>query len=128
MLPTLVPCKRWKDAKKNLKPDDIVMMHYKGNLKDDYRLAKVVSVVKDKRDLVRTVKVVYRKRDRREPSEIYWKKPLIEETVAVQRLSLLQAAGEPVPSGDETDQLPLDAEERVARIRSSFAQLSSFDG
>ena len=47
VLPTLVPCKRWKDIKKNVKKGDIVMMHYSGNLKNDYRLARVLEVYPD---------------------------------------------------------------------------------
>ena len=101
------------------------MMHYPGNLTDDYRLAKVVDTYKDKKDLVRTVKVAYRKRDKREPAATYWKKPLTEEIVAIQRLSLLQAASEPVPSGTVKDDLPLDVERRCDLIR---ATLTSFQG
>ena len=77
VLPTLVPCKRWKNAQKNLKPDDIVMLqHYEGNLHDDYRIAKVVDTFKDKRGLVRTVRVAFRKRDRRETPRF-----ILEETI-----------------------------------------------
>ena len=125
VLPTLVPCRRWKNAKKNLKPGDIVMMHYDGNLNDDYRLARVVDVFKNKRGLVRTVRVNFRKKDKREPVETYWKKPLSEEIVAIQRLSLLQAAEEPLPTGSDLDQLPLDAAERVKLVRASLSQVSS---
>ena len=69
VLPTLVPCKRWKEIRKNLKTNDIVMMKYDGNMKDDYRLAKVCEVFKDKKGLVRTVRVSFRKRDKREPAQ-----------------------------------------------------------
>ena len=100
------------------------MMHYDGNLNDDYRLARVVDVFKDKRGLVRTVRVNFRKKDKREPVETYWKKPLSEEIVAIQRLSLLQASEEPEPTGSDLDQLPLDAAERVKFVRASLAQVS----
>ena len=106
VLPTLVPCKRWKEIGKNLKKDDIVMMKYAGNLQDDYRLARVMEVFPDKKGLVRTVRVGFRRRDKREKPEVYWKKPLQQETVAVQRLALLQAAEEPLPTGGVQDQLP----------------------
>ena len=106
VLPTLVPCRRWRDVRKNLDVNDIVMMHYDGNFADDYRLARVVSVYKDKRGLVRTAKVAFRRRDRREPAHIYWKKPLETEIVAVQRLSLLQAAGESAPLSISEDLQP----------------------
>ena len=48
----------------------------------------------------------YRKRDKREGPDVYWKKPLVEEKVAVQRLTLLQAVNEPLPSGSDHAQLP----------------------
>ena len=34
----------WKDIRGNLKEGDIVMMKYSGNVKDDYRLARVLAV------------------------------------------------------------------------------------
>ena len=77
---------------------------------------------KDKRGLVRTVRVAFRKRDKREPLDSYWKKPLSEEIVAIQRLSLLQAADEPAPSGNEKDHLPIDIEKRVVKIKASLVQ------
>ena len=123
VLPTLVPCKRWKSIKKNLKRDDIVMIYYSGNLCDDYRIGKVTKVFKDQKGLVRTVRVAFRRRDKREPSHIYWKKPLTEEIFAVQRLSLLQAANEPAPSGGIEDDLPLDIGKRVDLIKASLAKL-----
>merc|ERR1711983_657204 len=66
VLPTLVPCKRWKYIQKNVKVGDVVMMKYK-----------------------------------REASDVYWKKPLVEEKVAVQRLAMLQAVNEPLVAGSE---------------------------
>ena len=109
VLPTLVPCKRWKDTRKNLKPGDIVMMKYTGQIHDDYRLARVLEVFLDKKGLVRS-------KDKREKPDVYWKKSLSEEIVAVQRLALLQVVGEPLPTGGVQDQLPADAAVRVAMI------------
>ena len=79
-----------------MKIGDIVQMWYSGNIKDNYRLAKVVEVFPDRRNLVRTVRVAYRKRDKREPKEVYRSKPLIEEKVAVQRLQLIYSSDESV--------------------------------
>ena len=56
---------------------------------------------------VRTVKIGYRRRDKREGSDVYWKKPLVEEKVAVQRLAMLQAINEPLITEPEQ---PGDAE------------------
>ena len=94
MLPTLIPVKRWKEKKSNLEIGDVVMMLYPGNIKCDYRLAKVTGVHPDLKGLVRTVTVSYRKRDSREDVRVYKSKPLVEEKVSVQRLSLLVPASE----------------------------------
>ena len=59
----------------------------------------------DQKNLVRTGKVGYRKRDKRDKPEVYWKKPLTEQVVTVQRLAILQAAGEPLPTGGPEEQL-----------------------
>ena len=103
VLPTLVPCKRWKEIRKNLKQDDIVLMKYSGNIEDDYRRARVLEVYPDYKNLIRTAKVGFRKRDKREKPEDYWKKPLTEQIVPVQRLAILQSRGEPLPIGGEDD-------------------------
>ena len=92
VLPTLIPCRKWKIG-------DVAMMVYKGNMVDDYRLVRGVHVFPDEKGLIRTVKVAYRRKDRREKPEVYKSKPLAEEVVGVQRLALLQAAGEEPPSG-----------------------------
>ena len=89
VLPTLVPIRRWRMKKKNLKVGDVVMIEYPNVIKDDYRVGKVVKVHPDSSKLVRTVTVAYRKRDAREDSLVYKSKPLTEEKMAVQRLSLL---------------------------------------
>ena len=98
-MPTLIPCRKWKNQKRNLKLGDVVMMRYQGNLVNDYRLAMVTEVFPDERGIVRTVRVSYRKRDRREKPEVYRSKPLVTEIIGVQRLALLQAVGEEQPTG-----------------------------
>ena len=122
VLPTLVPCKRWKEVKKNVKVDDIVMMKYPGNMRDDYRLARVSETFPDEKGLVRTVKVSYRKRDKREPHDVYWKKAPISEIVPIQRLAIIQASGEPAPTGGVEDQLPphADADVHIYLIKASL--------
>ena len=101
VLPTLIPCRKWKDKSRNMQVGDIVMLEYKGNFVNDYRLAKVTKVLPDKRSIVRTVEISYRRRDKREKASDYKSKGLVTEEVAVQRLSLLQAVGEDRPSGIE---------------------------
>ena len=96
VLPTLIPVKRWKEKKNNLQVGDVVMMLYPGNIKSDYRLAKVTNVHPDPKGLVRTVTVSYRKRDSRENAKAYKSKSLVSEKVSVQRLSLLVRSCEQV--------------------------------
>ena len=98
VLPTLVPCKKWKDKQKNLEVGDVVFMYYPSSLLDDYRLARVVEVFPDKQGLVRTVRVCYRKKDKRDKTLPFKPKQLTEELVAVQRLSVLLPASEQIPS------------------------------
>ena len=123
VLPTLVPCKRWKDIKKNINVGDVVMMKYEGSIKNDYRLARVKETFPDHKGLVRTVKVMYRRRDKREPSDKYWRKLPVEEIVSIQRLALLQVASEPLPSGGAEDQLPGDAHDRLALVKAALSCL-----
>ena len=94
VLPTLLPFTKWKKEQKNLKPGDVVLMRYEGNVKDDYRLAMVEEVHPDKRGLVRTVTVKYRKKNKREPQQVCKSKNLNKEKVAVQRLHFLASTKE----------------------------------
>ena len=57
-------------------------------------MVKVVRTHPDKKNLVRAVTVAYRRRDKREPVDVYWKKPLVKEKVSFQRLSILLSAKE----------------------------------
>ena len=99
VLPTLVPCRKWRKKDRNLEVGDIVHMYYSGSIKDDYRLARVIETYPDKNQLVRTVKVSYRKRDKRENLLEYKSKQPIEEIVAVQRLYVLLPVSEQMVSG-----------------------------
>ena len=92
VLPTMLPCRRWKRVEKNLAVGDIVLMWYPGNFKDDYRIAVVKDVHPDQQGLVRTVTVGYRLKNKKEPRHVFRSKPLVEEKVAVQRLQLLHTA------------------------------------
>ena len=94
VLPSLMPISRWHKRAKNLQKGDVVMLYYSGNLKDEYRLAKVFDTHPDKKGLVRTVTIGYRKRNKTEKATPYKVKPLVMEKVAVQRLHLLVAADE----------------------------------
>ena len=94
VLPSLMPIRKWKRRARNLSVGDVVMMYYSGNLKDDYRLARVFEVHPDSNGVVRTVTIGYRPRNKKEKSEVYQIKPLTMEQVAVQRLCLLVPANE----------------------------------
>ena len=94
VLPTLVPIKRWRKVKKNLCKGDVVLIRYANPLKDEYRIGRVTETHPDKSGLVRSVTVAFRKRNIRESATEYKSKPLVEEIMAVQRLSLLVSASE----------------------------------
>ena len=94
VLPNLIPCKKWKKCHRNMRIGDIVMLTYKGNLVDDYRLARVTKSFPDSQGLICSVLISYRKKIRGEGAEEYRSKPLVSEKVGVQRLTLLYAAGE----------------------------------
>ena len=89
VLPTLIPTRRWRRAKKNLMVGDIVMIESSNVFKDEYRLGRVCEVHPDGAGLVRTVTVEYRKKDSREGVLQYKSKKLEREKMAVQRLSPL---------------------------------------
>ena len=55
----------------------------------EYKIARVIETKEDGKGLVRTARICYRRRDRRESAADYVAKPLTEELVAVQRLSVL---------------------------------------
>ena len=94
ILPTLIPCRRWRTRRRNLQVGDIVMLVYSGNMVNDYPFAKVTRVFPDERKIVRTVEIQYRRKNRLENINTYKSRPLITEEVGVQRLCLLQAVGE----------------------------------
>ena len=98
VLPTLVPCRKWRKEVRNLEVGDVVFMYYPSSIKDEYRLARVTETFPDEKSLVRTVRVCYRKKDKREQGTTYRAKPLTEELVAVQRLSVLLPVSEQTPS------------------------------
>ena len=94
VLPTLIPCRKWRKKDRNLQVGDVVHMYYSGSIKDDYRLARVVETYPDESNLVRTVKVAFKRRDKRESAKDYKSIPLIEEIVSVQRLYVLLPVSE----------------------------------
>ena len=64
-------------------------------------VALVTDVFPDARNVVKTVEVSYRRKDSREKPVDYKSKPLTSQVIGVQRLSLIQAVGEDLPTGLE---------------------------
>ena len=95
VLPTMLPAGKWKKEEKNLKVDDVVLLTFPGNVKDDYILAIVTQVHPDAKNLVRRVTVKYRRKNSKEAKDVC-KSKMEEKIVAVQRLVLLESA--PIPS------------------------------
>ena len=94
VLPTLFSYRKWKVKEKNLEIGELVILHYPGNFKDDYCIAKVTKVHPSEDGLVRKVTVSYRKKNSREPPAVYKSKPLISEQVTVHRLHRLYLVDE----------------------------------
>lgn len=97
VLPTMLPVQRWKREEKNLIVDDVVLLTFPGNVKDDYILARVTQVHPDEKNLVRRVTVKYRRKNAREARTVCRSK-MEEKIVAVQRLVLLEQAPRPPAS------------------------------
>ena len=99
VLPTLVPFTKWKKQFPNREVGDIVLVHYPGLKKVDYRLAKVSKVMPDDKGIVRTMEVLMRPRDKRtDGSRRYIHKDLEPMTVPVQRTALLMPSSEAHPT------------------------------
>ena len=95
VLHTLVPFTKWKKQFPNREVGDIVLVHYPGLKKADYRLAKVSKVMPDDKGNVRTMEVLMRPRDKRtDGSRRYIHKDLEPMTVPVQRTALLMPSSE----------------------------------
>lgn len=122
VLPTLVPCKKWRKEVRNIQVGDIVFMHYPNSIKDHYRLARVVDTFPDEKGLVRTVLVSYRRRDKRETAAQYKAKPLVKEKVSVQRLSVLLPISEQTSPSSAT---PMSLSSSTCPSSSSPAPTSS---
>ena len=89
VLPTLFSYKKWKKRQANIQVGEIVMLHYPGQLKNDYCIiARVDEVHPSSDNLVRQVSISYRKKNSREPAGVC-NKSLITEKVSVHRLHRL---------------------------------------
>ena len=99
VLPTLVPFTKWKTQYPNREVGDIVLIHYPGLKKAEYRLAKVSKVMPDNQGSVRTMEVLMRPRDKRTDKSVrYTHKDLEPMTVPVQRTALLMPRSEASPN------------------------------
>ena len=97
--PHLIPCKKWKNEKRNLKVGDICLLYYPGTLAGKFKMVKVVETHPDEKGLVRTVTILMRKKKSKEkPDKLDNKKSLLKERVGVQRLVVIQPVDEQVES------------------------------
>ena len=88
--PHLIPCKKWRQAGRNLEIGDVCLLYYPGSLTGKYKLVKVVEVHPDEKGMVRTVTILYKKRVKKEKADVINKKSMVRERVGVQRLILIQ--------------------------------------
>ena len=90
VLPTLVPFTSWKEEYPNREVGDIVLIHYPGLKKAQYRLSKVSKALPDEQGNVSTVEVLMRHKDQRSDGLArYTPKDLEPKTVPVERTVLL---------------------------------------
>ena len=94
--PLFCPRKRWTQPHRNLSQGDIVMLKNDKKVgKAEYRLARVMEVMRDTEGMVRTVELgMRRRRGGRSERPQDCKQGLERVPMAVQRLVLLQPAGE----------------------------------
>ena len=87
---SLVPLRKWKDAKANVSPGDVVLLKTEHKFgPGTYKLAIIDSVEHDAKGLVRTCVIGSRPKDSRDPTlPLIPKKHFLQE-VPVQRLVLL---------------------------------------
>ena len=95
VFPNLIPCKKWKEASKNLEVDDICLLYFPGALTGQYKLVRVAETHPDERGLVRTVSILYVKKN---------STSLVKEKVGVQRLVLIQPASDRESSNEENEE------------------------
>ena len=92
---SLLPYPKWRQSHTNLQVGDICVIKYAQKVGlGDFRLCRVIGVEKDDHNLVRTVKIAMRPRNVREKILPYKSKQLVEMTVPVQRLILVNSAAE----------------------------------
>ena len=90
--PHLIPCKKWRTERKNLKVGDVCLLYFPGALSGRYKLVRVVETFPDAKGLVRTCSIIYKKKIPNEKFNELSKKSLVKEKVGVQRLILIQPA------------------------------------
>ena len=98
---SLVPYRKWQKSHPNLEVGDLCYLKYDQQLGPDVvRLCIVTQVFPDANGLVRTVEVAYRATDVREKGIKLTIKELTKVTVPVQRLYLVIAKKDQIPSVD----------------------------
>ena len=98
----LVPYKRWKTEERNLRVGDVCLVRYQGRIPPaDYRLCRVIETYPDEEGLVRTVKITMVSRDKRRKILPHNTQPLVQMTVAVQRLVLINPVDPEVEEREE---------------------------
>ena len=90
ILPTMLPARKWQKKKDDIKIGDICLLLYKGRVKDDYKLCKVLDTHPGQDKLIRTVTVGHRRKNVRDTKKVmedpskYRSLPMVEERVHVQ--------------------------------------------
>ena len=92
----MLPARKWQKKKDDIKIGDVCLLLYKGRVKDDYKLCRVLQLHPGQDQLVRTVTVGHRRKNVKDTQKVmedpskYRSLPMVEERVHVQRLAVLQ--------------------------------------
>ena len=119
---SLVPLKKWKNVKANVKLGDVVLLkteHKYGP--GTYKLAIVLQVQPDEKGLVRTVVVGSRPKDSRDTTLPFVSKKLFQQTVPVQRVVIIVPADQ-IP---DQDSVPDSAGDKVPHAGSGQPSLNT---
>ena len=118
----MLPARKWHKKKDDIKIGDICLLLYKGRVKDDYKLCKVLDTHPGQDKLIRTVTVGHRRKNVKDTKKVmedpskYRSLPMVEERVHVQRLAVLQHLDPPSELMSNIAVQPLQPSELTSKI------------
>ena len=104
---SLVPCRKWRKEVRNVMIGDIIMLRFSNQLKNQYKMGRIIDIHPDERGLVRSVTVKYRKKSSREKTEIISSKNITIERIGIQRIVII------LPLEEQDNILPLEEQDNA---------------